>query len=29
MTPINQTFVINKDSDLQSNYGWDKIHVHL
>ena len=28
MTPINQTFVINKDSDLQSNYGWDKIHVH-
>ena len=28
MTPINQTFVLNKDSDLQSNFGWDKIHVH-
>ena len=28
MTPINQTFVLNKDNDLQSNFGWDKIHVH-
>ena len=28
MTPINQTFVLNKDSELQSNFGWDKIHVH-
>ena len=28
MTPINQTFVLNKDSDLQSFFGWDKIHVH-
>jgi len=28
MTPINQTFVLNKDSELQSFFGWDKIHVH-
>ena len=28
MTPINQTFVLNKDSELQSIFDWDKIHVH-